>query len=154
MTLGEILARNPVALDLLRCIGVRYDWNAGTPSTPWPPKRADCSGFVQMALVHAGLYRGTEPDRRATASSPGRESLADICVATTDPQFGDIAIYPGHVMFCLGGEWVIGATGGDSTTHGDKPSASVQLHRFDYRRDFLVFGRLKPEHRLTPGVQP
>jgi cell wall-associated NlpC family hydrolase len=148
--LGNIMDRYPVTLALLRCIGIPY-WTAkGTPSTPWTNIRqgVDCSGFVQMALVHAGLYRTTEPDRRATADMGSTQSLANICIATKVPRFGDLAIYEGHVMFALDDTWVIGASGGDSTTVGNNPRACVQLRSFDYRRDFLTWGTLKPEHRL------
>jgi hypothetical protein len=152
VTIGDLLDRHPVALDFLRAIGVRYYYSRGTPATPWAdmrPKGVDCSGFVQMALVRAGLYRNTEPDRRATTSMPGRLSLADICIETKVPRFGDLAIYPNHVMLVLDEMLVIGASGGTSTTFGDDARACVGLHRFDYRRDFLCFGTLKPPHRRS-----
>ena len=152
MTIGDVLDRHPVALDFLRAFGVRYYYSRGAPDTPWADMRrlgVDCSGFVQMAWVRAGIYRSSEPDRKATVSVPGRLSLADICIETKVPKFGDVAIYPGHVMFVLDETWVIGASGGTSTTYGDDPRACVALHRFDYRRDFLCFGTLKPEHRRS-----
>jgi hypothetical protein len=150
MILGELIDRYPVALDLLRCIGIRYWYGRGTPRTPWEEMRrgVDCSAFVAMSLVRAGLYRTTEPDRRATESTPDRKSLADICVETRAPKFGDLAIYPGHVMFVLDEVLVIGASGGARQTLGDDPRARVDMHRFDYRHDFVCFGTLRPEHRL------
>jgi cell wall-associated NlpC family hydrolase len=157
MTLGDLLVLHPVALDFLKAIGTRYWWCRGTPRTPWERLKdgVDCSGFVQMAIVRAGIYSSNQPDRRATMSTPTLPSLADICLPTPQPQFGDLAIYPGHVMFYLFGPFVIGASGGDSHTLGDNPKACVQLERFDYRHDFLTFGTLKPEHRLTPtGANP
>lgn len=151
MILGETIDRYPVITSLLRCIGIRYWYGRGSPRTPWEEMRrgVDCSGFVSMALVRAGYYRTTEPDRRATDSAANPKSLADICVATKVPKFGDIAIYPGHVMLCLDDRLVIGASGGTSTTLGDDPHACVDLHRFDYRHDFVCFGTLRPEHRLA-----
>lgn len=151
-TLGDIIDRYPVTLDLLRCVGIRYWYGRGTPRTPWERMRdgVDCSAYVAMSLVHAGVYSSSQPDRRATASTPTLKSIADICVETKAPQFADVAIYPGHVMFVLDEDLVIGASGGDSTTYGDNPKACVQLHRPDYRKDFLCFGQLRPEHRLSP----
>lgn len=150
VTLGETMDRYPVITSLLRCIGIPYWYGRGAPMTPWFEMRrgVDCSGFVAMSWVHAGLYRTTEPDRRATASTPDRLSLADICVETKTPKFGDVAIYPGHVMLCLDDRLVIGASGGTRTTLGDDPHACVDMHRFDYRHDFICFGTLGPEHRL------
>jgi hypothetical protein len=150
-TLGEIIDRYPVTISFLRCIGIRYWSGRGTPATPWADMRkgVDCSGFWQMAAVHAGLYRTTEPDRRATSDLGSIKSLANIAIETKVPKFGDLAIYPGHVMFVLNEDLVIGSSGGTSSTFGDDPRAVVGLHRFDYRRDFLCWGTMPPDHRLS-----
>lgn len=137
MTLGDILELHPEVIDFLRCIGVTYWYGAGRPSTPWPPTKVDCSGWVLMSWVRLDLLPATEGDHGAM------DIANSMCVETKEPRLGDVAIYPGHVMLCLGGPWVIGASGGDSTTHGNDPKACVQLHRFDYRHDFKCFGRLR-----------
>lgn len=137
MTLGDILDQHPEVLDLVRCVGVKYWYGEGQPSTPWPPKRVDCSGWVLMSWVRLGLLPATERDH-------GAMDIANtMCVETKEPRLGDVAIYPGHVMLCLDAELVIGASGGDHTTHGDKPSACVQMHHFHYRTDFVCFARLR-----------
>ena len=152
MTLGAILDRYPVTLQFVRCVGIRYWSGRGAPSTPWSKvlEGVDCSGFWQMAAVLAGIYRASEPDRRATADNGPILSLANIAIETKVPRFGDMAVYPGHVMFVLDEELVIGASGGTSKTFGDDPKACVSLRRPDYRPDFLCFATLKPEHRLNP----
>lgn len=138
-----VLESDQRVYELIKTIGVPYWWGKGQPNTPWPPKACDCSGFVQQAWVWLGFFGSTQPDRNW-------KGLADICdpVKVTDARLGDIAIYVGHVMLCLGGEWVLGASGGDSNTKGNDPRAYVQLRRYDYRPDFATFGRLKSEFRL------
>jgi cell wall-associated NlpC family hydrolase len=129
-------------------VGVPYWWGKGTPATLWPSDAYDCSGFAQGALVFLGQLRKSEPDR-------GAHDLANASdqVDEADVRLGDMAFYGGrdrsgaqhisHVMLCLGGEWVIGASGGGSKTLGNDPKAYVQLRRDGYRDDLVCFGRLK-----------
>lgn len=156
MTVFGELAYSPLVRNLLATIGVPYAWGKGQPSTPWPPAYADCSGYAQMALVELHLLRSTEPDRNALG-------LANICdpVSHGGPvMLGDLVFYGfrggavTHVMVCLDEDWCIGATGGDSNTHGKDLTAFVMLKRTSYRKDFLTFGRIKPEFRPGFPVDP
>lgn len=146
MSVLRPLLVDPRVRELLATIGVPYAWGSGTPATPWPSDRYDCSGFAQGALVYLGLLRRAEPDRSAAA-------LADACdpVELGHQRLGDLAFYGTggvhHVMVCLGDGWVIGASGGGSETHGDDPRAHVQLHHYLYRRDWVCFGRIKQEYQ-------
>jgi len=132
--------------EIADALGWRYWYGKGAPGTPWSsgPDGVDCSGFVQMALVRLGRLPSTTIDRSVAG-------LWSACteVAEGDQLPGDIAFYPGHVMLVYGApdasgvSRVIGASGGRSTTLGDKATAYVKLfadHR--YRSDFAAFGRL------------
>lgn len=146
------LLRDPRVQELIGLVGAPYWWGKGDPSTPWPPKACDCSGWHQMVLVRLGILSPTEPDRTA-------HSLAMISnpIGNRDPKLGDGAYYGKkrdgevhitHVMTCLGGGWAIGARGGGSKTKGDNPKAYVDLRKLDYRNDLIVVGEIKPEYRL------
>lgn len=134
------LLKDPRVVELLSTIGTPYFWGKGDPKTPWPAAAYDCSGFAQGALVYLGLLKPTEPDRNAAG-------LGNISDPVTDaPRLGDLALYGkpvSHVMVVLDKDWVIGATGGGSKTHGDNPEACVQLRRLRYRNDLTVVCRLK-----------
>lgn len=138
MILSDIIAKFPVVARILGTIGSPYWYGRGTPASPFESIRSgsDCSGFLQICMVLLGLIPSTLKDR-------GAAQLADDSVQVKEPRLGDFAYYPGHVMLCLGGQWVIGATGGDKTTLGNDPKACVQIKRFDYRPDFVCFCRLK-----------
>lgn len=136
-------------IDLLGACGTRYYWARGNPATPWAALKdgTDCSGFAQMALVRGNQLRQSEPDRNAAA-------LANVCFEvpeTTAFRLYDLAFYGGHhvshVMVCLGGDWVLGASGGGPQTKGDDPRAFVKLERIAYRGDLICVGRIKDQYR-------
>jgi hypothetical protein len=130
-------------LALLGTLGIPYWWGHGDPATVFPGPAYDCSGYAQGALVYLDLLSPQEPDRGALV-------LSSLCSHVEDePKLGDLAFYDNpvsHVMVCLGGPWVIGATGGGSHTHGDDPSACVKLELLRYRKDLKMVGRLEPGH--------
>lgn len=150
-------------LDLLRGLGVRYVWGAGSLAEVvaepalWPGGcRAveggvgwDCSGWAQAALWRLGIVRpGAWSDVRAVdlanASDP---------VHPGEERLGDLAFYGrpivSHVMVCLGGGMVVGASGGTSSTHGGDPRAVVACVSLAYRRDLITVGRLKAAYRRS-----
>jgi len=143
--------------ELLQAWGTPYSWAAGKPadgSRPewWlgvPGERGaigfDCSGFAQVALVRLSLLSPTAGDR-ATAGL----WQASTTIPEAEARLGDLAFYgpgsgrPGHVMLCLGGGAVLGATGGTNRTHGADPKAFVSLERLRYwPAAFLEVRRLK-----------
>jgi len=149
--------RTGIAGVLLAAVGWLYTWGGAPGLTTWAAAVAlaaqgkgvtDCSLFASLALVRMGLRKTF---KRYTAAT-----LANACDKVPEGQQrpGDIAIYPGHVMVVLsepdanGVSRVIGASGGDHTTHGDNPNARVKV--FDsarYRKDFICYGRLKAGER-------
>jgi cell wall-associated NlpC family hydrolase len=139
--------------DLMSLIGVPYFWGRGKPATPWPPTDGlDCSGAAQVILVHLGMLLVDQPDRNAL----GLANACDPVLATDPVHLGDLAFYGvhgavTHVMVCLDDEWCLGATGGDSSTFGQDPTAYVTLKRIHYRRDFIVIGRIKAAFRPKSG---
>jgi cell wall-associated NlpC family hydrolase len=144
MTLGQTLrhALEDVRVrELLEAWCEPYDWAQGAPPTAWlnGPHGYDCSGFAQAALVHLGLLSRSAKDRGAH-----QLAMAAMPVPEGEERLGDLAFYGGasHVMVVLAPGIVLGAAGGDSSTHGDKPSAYVDLRPLRYRRDFLCLGRL------------
>jgi len=144
--LRELLGDLDVAT-LVGCVGIPYHWGHGEPDSLFPDDSYDCSGFAQGALVHLRLLGRSQPDRTA-------HSLSHICdpIEEGGQVKGDLAFYGKggavtHVMVSIGNEWTVGASGGDSRTKGGNPRAHVRLVRYDYRRDFLCFGRVKPEYR-------
>lgn len=139
----------PYADKLGDAIGAPYWYGQGTPSTPWADiwKGVDCSGSVLMASVRVGIIPATWPDMSAAA-------IADACdpIPVGSQMPGDIAIYPGHVMFVYsypraeqgGHSAVWGARGGDSHTHGDNPNAYVGVYSSaKYNPSFVTYGRWK-----------
>ncbi len=95
--------------ECLRLMGTWYRWGGKDPKNG-----IDCSGVVTWAL-----YKTGGPDLRQQHNSSymfDRYPLAD------EPQPGDLAMYPRHVMVLLwrrrdSGLWaVMGASGGDSET--------------------------------------
>jgi cell wall-associated NlpC family hydrolase len=142
MTVLRQAMKDPRVLELLATVGTPYHWGRGDPRTLWPPEGCDCSGFANCALVHLRMLRATEPDRNA-------HNLAMISDPVDDGRLGDLAFYGGqgisHVMLCLGGDWVVGASGGGPKTVGTDPRAYVQLRPLDYRADLVTVGRIKPD---------
>lgn len=152
--------------DLMSAWGVPYVWGAGGPSaanSSWPDGAVslsdgadpnavgwDCSGFAQAALVRLGLLLARAPRLNASALY----ARCTITVSTGTEQLGDLAFYGqggvAHVMLCLGGGVVIGATGGDHLTRGDQPRAFVQLQRINYRTDLWGARRLPPVLETAP----
>jgi cell wall-associated NlpC family hydrolase len=144
---------NPDVYDVLRAWGVPYSYGGGTPADGernWPDGAKglkggvgwDCSGFAQAALVRMELLSPLSKDRTA-------QSLYDLTVPVTDtPRVGDLSFYGrnsknvSHVMVICGDGCCIGASGGTSFTNGNDPTAFVQIHRVDYRRDFLGIRRV------------
>lgn len=146
-TLGQLISADPRVADIVTAWGIPYCWGSGRPSTPWPPHDADCSGFVQMALVRLGYLSPTYSDR--TAHDLVMDS-APIIAGTEI--LGDLAFYGkgrviSHVMLCLGPGVVFGASGGTESTRADDPKAFVKIDRTHYRPDFVCIGRLKPDKR-------
>jgi hypothetical protein len=78
-------------------------------------------------------------------------AIADACVPVQVPAPGDIFYYKGHVMLVIGGPrmLLLGASGGDSSTYGQKPDAFVKVQRWDYRRDLITAMRFKPQFLLA-----
>jgi cell wall-associated NlpC family hydrolase len=121
------ILKDPKALDILGAWGIRYVYGAGEPLTPWGADGYDCSGFVQGALVRLGILSVMAPDRRAYTLA-----MCSDPVPEGEEKLGDMAFYGApvsHVMLVLGKGIVLGARGGDSTTHGDNPKAYVDLKR-------------------------
>lgn len=143
--IGDLIDADIRVLEVLRTVGIPYDWGKGDPSTVWPPKTADCSGYAQSFLVRYGMLRSTEPDRNAYNLAMISDSVPGM------PQFGDLHFYGqgrvSHVMVSLGGPWVIGASGGGSRTHADDPRAYVRLCKANYRNDLIVVGRIQADYR-------
>lgn len=132
---------------LATSIGWPYSWGMGGPSTPWELgyEGVDCSGYALMAAVVLGQIGADSPRYNAA-------EMADNCdpVAIGEQRPGDFAYYPGHVMVVCG--WpggdghsaVIGASGGNSSVHGDNPNARVKV--FDsalYNSKFVTYMRWK-----------
>lgn len=144
MTRFAQLLKNPVVVELLSTSGVRYNWGA-TSRKSWPLEEdeyVDCSEYAQGALIYYGLLDPKHTDMNAMALANNSERVVD------EPRLLDLAFYGkpvSHVMLVLSPEWVIGASGGGSTTHGDNPEACVKLQRMRYRKDLTVVGRLKKE---------
>ena len=139
-------------------IGAPYSWGGGSPSTPWDDiwEGVDCGGAVQMAQVRIGILDPNSEDMGAGA-------IADDCypieVGSQIP--GDVAIYPGHVMLVYsepradkgGHSAVWGASGGDSTVHGDKPSACIKVfNTATYNNRFVCYGRRKSTYNNGPVI--
>jgi len=144
-------AHDPQTADLLSALGARYAWGAGTledAAARWPAGPFDCSGFAQAALLRLGLVRP------AAWHDKSAHDLANACdpVDLVDLRLGDLAFYGQrritHVTVVLGAGVCIGANGGGSNTHGDSPSACVQVRPIVYRTDFVTLGRIKQEYRL------
>lgn len=144
-------------VDLLAALFVPYSYGAGRPSDGvlrWPEGARgniggeglgaigwDCSGFAQAALVRLGLLAQNAPDRRAIdLHGLAKKVSEDIA------KLGDLAFYGSpkveHVMLCVGGGIVLGASGGNSFTNGNVPGACVQLRTLRYRADLVSVGRL------------
>ena len=144
-----------------KCYGVPYVYGAGKPADAmvgdwWLgvqsalpnaprdcPRGFDCSGFVQVALVRLGMLSKKAGDRGAAAlygdSLPVPEGGAVL---------GDLAFYGqpvSHVMLCLGGGLVYGASGAGAGTWGNNPAGFVKLDRVHYRTDFRGIRRLPVE---------
>lgn len=142
-------------VELLELYGVPYSFGAGKPSDAagdWPPPLPkgsrggagyDCSGFVQVALVHLGLLPVKAPDRCAAALWD-----AAMVLPIQEARLGDMAFYGSarvsHVMLCLGDGVVMGARGGYSVTNGDDPDAYVDLEPIRYRKDLRGVRRMPP----------
>ena len=105
----------------------------------------DCSGLVVWACRELGLLYPTQD-----LSSQG---LHDLCAETCVPRPADLVFYGrakdrvSHVVICLGGGYVIGASGGgqDCTTAeiARKRGAEIKVHDIGYRlHDRLGYGRL------------
>lgn len=89
-----------------------YLWGGGGPGVAWGRRPVDCSGFVTMALEHAGLVpRGVRRWGREAARALGRK------IAWGQQRPGDIVTYPGHVELVWtwpnaeGDSQIIGASG-------------------------------------------
>jgi len=141
---------NPLVLDLLGLVGLRYWYGQGKPSTPWPPAEGlDCSGAVQVGAVHLGRLDCGEPDRTSY-------DLPSICdpIPLGSERLGDLVFYGSpaidHVMLVLAPGLVWGAHGGGSHTHGDDPRAIVNVEALTYLHPVLI-GRIREEHR--PCIQ-
>jgi len=129
-------------------LGWPYAWGGGSPSTPWTDgaRGVDCSGYVQMCLVLLGILSDTSTRTNSLGLANGSDA-----VPVGQQRVGDFAYYPGHVMLVAGPPGpdghsaVIGASGGDSSTHGDDPNARVKLFRnaATYRGDFVCYARIK-----------
>lgn len=139
----------PYADKLGDAIGAPYWYGQGSPSTPWEDiwKGVDCSGSVLMASVRVGIIPSTWPDMNAAAIA---NACDPIPVGSQLP--GDIAIYPGHVMFVYsyprdsenGHSAVWGARGGDRNTKGNDPNAYVGVYSSAaYNPSFITYGRWK-----------
>lgn len=139
--------------ELLQAWGVPYSYGAGKPSDggreDWYTGARgirggvgyDCSGFVQVAQVRLGLLSPAAAD----AATGGLWEKSDL--VKDQPRVGDMAFYgkerPTHVMLCLGGGVVMGATGGYPTTNADMPTAYVSLQRLTYWTQLLCVRRLR-----------
>lgn len=133
--------------------GAPMDWPDGAMVKGCSIRGWDCSGFAQAALWAAGYLRcAAWKDLRA-------EDIALRCekVAPLRARPGDLAFYGPpvgieHVMVvCQAGYdgrrvMVVGASGGNSRTRGDKPSACVKIVPLHYRRDLVMVGRLRQEY--------
>lgn len=142
---------------LLEALGWLYTWGGAAGAVTWAGAKAiaatgvgvvDCSLFVSLALHKMGV--------RKTFKRYTSGSLAAACDPVTWGQQipGDVVYYPGHVMSVLthpdggGDSQVIGASGGNSKTHGDNPNAKVKVFAsMKYRKDFVCVMRLKASER-------
>jgi hypothetical protein len=146
-------ATNPRVADLLTSLLVPYSFGAGKPMdgfTSWPRGVRglqgaigwDCSGWAQAALVRLGLLDPKAGDRGAAA-------LFDAAKIPIGPiSLGDLAFYGdhgkvSHVMLCLSGAAVAGASGGTAATNGDDPKAYVMVRPIHYRADLIGVRRLQ-----------
>lgn len=120
-------------------LGIPYTWG-GSDENGW-----DCSGYALWVAVELGQVGPDIP--RMTAAQ-----IADACdpVAKGEQRPGDFAYYPGHIMVVAslpdvnGDSAVIGASGGDRTTHGNDPNACVKIYPSQaYRSGFVTFMRWK-----------
>ena len=138
---------------LLEAWGEPYDWAQGDITTPWlnGMRGYDCSGFAQGALVHLGLI---PPSARFQPNDRGAYQLAmdSERVPEGTERLGDLAFYGtpvSHVMVVIAPGIVLGARGGGSSTHGDDPSAYVDLRPLRYR-PLTAIGRLRQSSSASP----
>lgn len=129
-----------------------YWFGKGSPQTPWKQgkKGVDCSGYASMALVKLGLLSSRMPD----LSSRGLRLMSKP-LELGQQRPGDLAFYDGHVEVVIsmpgtdGHSTVQGASGGNRSTHGDKPTAKVKtkhaLKAVGEESPFLWYGRVVPE---------
>ena len=128
-------------------IGWPYSWGGGGAGIPWEDgeEGVDCSGYALMVAAELGQIGPDTPRMRAV-------DIANACdpVPKGEQRPGDFAYWPGHVrVVCSypdvnGDSAVIGASGGDSTTHGNDPNACVKVYSSqNYRKGFQTFMRWK-----------
>lgn len=146
---------------LLDSVGVRYVFGGGAPDSTWPTGSTstlapedladeegwDCAGHHQACAVQLGILPRSAPDRGSAALSKLGQA-----VEVGRQRLGDGAFYGtpvSHVMTVLtdadrhGHSWVIGASGGTSTTFGQNPRARIKVFSTqDYRGDFRFFRRM------------
>lgn len=146
-----------------------YFYGGGSPHSALEDlvgKGVDCSGAVGFLARTAGLVGDECPDY----SSGG---WADACdaIAEGQQQEGDVGIYEGHVVWCLGPaydgqkSYVLSASGGRSTTQpvgsknggvegtGLDPFAYFRVETSQhYRSDFVTWGRIKASVSSSTGA--
>lgn len=118
-------------------LGDPYDY--GTEG----PNRFDCSGFVWFVLA-----KDTELLEKPRTTAAG---LSDPSYTTPidTPKKGDLVFYSSsghieHVTIALGSnDKTIGASGGDSNTHGDNPKARVKFTNWKEDTRTKSFGSIK-----------
>lgn len=103
----------------------------------------DCSGFVTscLALCDGPDYRWSHHTDRMWNEWPA--------VAEADLKLMDLVFYgkendPNHVMFWLGKEFAIGASGGGKNTTEPTPGARVRVTGVHYRKDLIGYRSMLP----------
>lgn len=155
------------ALILLSSLGVPYNWGGGSLAQfvrdpdIWHCRDSagvlgvDCEGHASWGQLRLGrvlpnAYADITAHDLANACDPVPEDRWGLGLLAF---YGELSRSTGkmhisHVMTLLCGglyPMVIGASGGDHTTHGDKASACVQVRHLRYRSDLVVVGTLKPQ---------
>jgi 3D (Asp-Asp-Asp) domain-containing protein/cell wall-associated NlpC family hydrolase len=140
----EAEVRNEVLAKAEKHMGARYSWAHAGPST------FDCSGFAWYVL-HTDMKLTTAG--RVTAAGLAHSPYTS---STGHPEKGDLVFYHGgsgisHVTIATGsGSKVIGASGGDQSTHGQNPKAKVKFTNWTGDRRSKSFGSIQKliDHKL------
>lgn len=128
---NEILENGTIAQKAVELgkakLGCRYWWEAEGPTY------FDCSGFIYWCYSSAGY-----PIQRGTADSY-RKIGAEIPKDQSQLKEGDLLLIDwkndgsvDHVVIYIGNNQIIGANGGNSSTHGDDPKACVNIKKLSY----------------------